>query len=135
MTMAFLDTNVLLRHLVGDHEVHSPRATALMHRIERGEVRVRIAETVIFETVYGLARIYRQPKDKIRDGLLALLELSSLMLPSKPTIRRAFDFYVDLNMQFADAYHAALMERLKVSQILSFDRDFDKVPGLERIEP
>jgi predicted nucleic acid-binding protein len=50
-------------------------------------------------------------------------------------MRRAFDFYVDLNMQFGDAYHAALTERLQLTQVLSFDRDFDRVAGLERIEP
>ena len=43
--------------------------------------------------------------------------------------------YVDLNIPFADAYLAVLMERLNLTEIVSFDRDFDKVAGLERVEP
>ena len=42
---------------------------------------------------------------------------------------------MDLNIPFADAYLAVLMERLNLTEIVSFDRDFDKVAGLERVEP
>ena len=46
-----------------------------------------------------------------------------------------FDLYVDQNLPFADAYHAVLMERLKLVEIVSFDADFDRVPGIRRVEP
>jgi predicted nucleic acid-binding protein len=130
----FLDTNVLLRHLLGDHADFSPRATALVNRIENGEIQVQIAETVIFEVVYTLFRTYKQPKDRIRDGVTALLDMRGITMPGKRTVRRALDLFVDFNMQFGDAYHVALMERQQVTQVYSFDRDFDRVPGLERIE-
>ncbi|MCC7352827.1 MAG: hypothetical protein IT330_03645, partial [Anaerolineae bacterium] len=67
MALPFLDTNVLLRHLLGDPPQLSSRATAFLARVERGEVRVCTADTVIFETVFTLQRYYRQPKVKIRD--------------------------------------------------------------------
>jgi predicted nucleic acid-binding protein len=38
-------------------------------------------------------------------------------------------------LQRIDAYFAALMEQLKLTEIVSFDRDFDRVPGLTRVEP
>jgi predicted nucleic acid-binding protein len=47
---AFLDTNVLLRQVLQDHPEHSPRATALIAAIERGERAVRIADTVVFRS-------------------------------------------------------------------------------------
>lgn len=34
-----------------------------------------------------------------------------------------------------DAYHAVLMERFKLDEIVSFDRGFDRVTGLRRVEP
>jgi predicted nucleic acid-binding protein len=133
--LVFLDTNVLLRHLLGDIPEQSARATAMIERIERLELRARLADTVIFETVFTLSRTYRQPREKIREALVALLGLRGMVLPGKRIFRRAFDLYVDLNLPFADAYHAALMERLEIRQVVSFDKDFDRVPGLERIEP
>jgi uncharacterized protein len=135
MALLFLDTNILLRHLLDDHPDHSPRATAFLARVERGEVRVRSSDTVLFETVFTLQRHYRQPKAAIRDALLPLIELPGIVLPGKRRYRKVFDLYVDLNLPFADAYHAMLVEHLELDGILSFDREFDRVPGITRDEP
>jgi predicted nucleic acid-binding protein len=135
MPLPFLDTNVILRHLLGDHPDHSPRATDYLARIERGELSVRTADTVIFELVFTLERSFRQPKARIRDVLLALLALPGIVLPGKRRLRRAFDLYVDLNLPFADAYHAALMQGLKLDRIVTFDQHFNRIPGITRAEP
>lgn len=131
----FVDTNVFLRHLRADHAYFSPRATAFFDRVERGALRVRTADTVVFETVFTLERLYRQPKPAIRDALLPLLELPGVVLPGKRRLRRVFDYYVNNNLSFADAYHAVLAQDLNLSEIVSFDRGFDRIPGLRRIEP
>jgi predicted nucleic acid-binding protein len=135
MPRLFLDTNVLLRHLLADHAEHSPRATAFLARIERGELQVRLADTVVFETVFTLQRHYHQPRVAIRDALLPILELPGIVLPGKRRFRRTFDLYIALNLPFADAYHAALTQHLKLDGIASFDRDFDRIPGITRVEP
>jgi predicted nucleic acid-binding protein len=135
MALPFLDTNIFLRHLRQDHSEYSPRATAYLARIERGELKVRTADTVIFETVFTLERFYRQPKATIRDALLPLLELSGIVLPGKRRFRKVFALYVDDNISFADAYHAVLMQELKLTEIISFDRGFDKLPEITRVEP
>ena len=135
MALPFLDTNVFLRHLRADHPDHSPRATAYLARIERGEFKARTADTVIFETVFTLQRFYRQPKAAIRDALLPLVELPGLVLPGKRRFREVFDLYVNLNLPFADAYHAVLMKHLSLTDVVSFDRDFDRIPNITRVEP
>jgi len=131
----FLDTNVLLRHLLQDEPGQSARATAFLKRVERGELQVRLADTVIFEAVFTLQRQYRQPKDKIRNALLPLLELPGIVLPGKRRFRKVFDLYVERNLPFADAYHATLMEHLGLSEIATFDSDFDRIPGIRRVTP
>lgn len=135
MALPFLDTNILLRHLLEDHPDHSPRATAYLARIESGEIRVRTADPVVLETVFTLQRGYRYPKRDIRSKLLPLIELPGIVLPGKRHFSRVFDLYVDVNLSFVDAYHAALMERLRLDEIVTFDREFDRLPGIRRMEP
>jgi predicted nucleic acid-binding protein len=131
----FLGTNVVLRHFLGDHHDQSPRATTYIAQVERGERRVRTADTVVFETVFVLERTFHHPKALIRDGVLGVLNLPGLLLPGKRRLRRAFALYVDLNLPFADAYHAVLAMELGAGQIVSFDRDCDRVTDVCRSEP
>lgn len=135
MAQAFLDTNILLRHLLQDHPDQSPRATAYLARIERGEIEVYTADTVVFEAVFTLQRHYEVSRSRIRDNLLPLLQLPGVVLPGKQRFHKVFALYVEQTLPFADAYHVVLMEHLGLSQIVSFDTDFDRVPGISRREP
>jgi uncharacterized protein len=131
----FLDTNIFLRHLLQDHPEHSRRASAFFGRIERGEIQARIIDTVIFEAVFTLERTYKQSKRHIRGILLPLIELPSILLAGKDRMRRVFDLYVDQNISFADALHATAIVDFGLNEIITFDTDFDRVPGIRRIEP
>jgi uncharacterized protein len=132
----FLETNVFVRHLTQDNPKHSPRATAFFDRIQRGEASVRTADTVVFETVFTLQSFYRTPRAVIRDGVLSLIELPGVILPGKQHFREVFDLYVaHPSISFADCYHAVLVKRLGLTEIVSFDRDFDRLPGVTRVEP
>ena len=103
---------------------------------------VRLSDIVVFEVVFTLQRRYPQPKGLIRERLLPLLELPGLVLPGlvlpgKQRFRKAFALYAERNISFADAYHAVLMQQLKISQVVSFDSfdsDFDRVAGITRSE-
>ncbi|HWE63288.1 MAG TPA: PIN domain-containing protein [Chloroflexota bacterium] len=133
--LPFLDTNILLRHLLQDVPEQSSRASAYIRQVAQGTQKVRIAATVIFETVFTLQRSYHVPKQDIAAALLPLLELPGIVLPGKRLFRVAFEYYANLNISFADAYHAALMKQLKLTDVVTFDRDFNRVPGITRIEP
>lgn len=134
MALPFLDTNILLRHLRQDHPQFSPKATTILGRIEQGDLRVRTSDAVIFETVFTLQRSYKVPKDRIADALLPLIDLSGIVLPGKRHYRTIFALYRSSSLGFVDCYHVALMQRLRLTDILSFDSDFDKVPGIQRRE-
>jgi predicted nucleic acid-binding protein len=133
--LPFLDTNVILRHLLQDDPDQSPRATAYLLRVERGEVAVETADTVVFETVFTLERRHRRAKAAIRDQLLDILALPGVVLPGKSHLGDVFDLYVHHNIAFADAYHVVQMRRRGLTEIISFDREYDRVPGITRIEP
>lgn len=133
--MAFLDTNVLLRHLLGDHPEHSPRATALIQRIENGELVVTVSHTVIFEVVFNLERRLGVGKPEIRREMEHLIDLPSMRIARKADLKRAFEIYTGFNLPFADACHAAAAERGRPAEIISFDRHFNRVTTITRVEP
>lgn len=135
MAVPFLDTNVLVRHITADHAQFAPRATAYLLAIEQGETRVRINETVLFEAVFTLQTHYGLARRVIRDGLLPVIGLPGILLARKRRWRRAFDLYVEMKFSFADCFHVAFMEDLGLDTIVSFDRDFDKIAGIVRVEP
>jgi predicted nucleic acid-binding protein len=134
MALLFLDTNIFLRHLLQDDPDHSPRASAFLKRIEDGSVKVRTSDTVIFETVFTLQKVYRRPKAAIHDTFLPLIELPGIVLPQKRRYRKVFSLYVEKNLPFADAYHAVLMEQLNLTEIVTFDTDFDRIKGITRVK-
>jgi predicted nucleic acid-binding protein len=135
MAQPFFDTNVLLRHLLQDHPEQSPRATAYIERIEQGELQVVLSDIVVFESVFLLERRYRQPRAKIQELVLDFVELPSVILPGKRRYRAVFALYVNHRLPFADAYHVVLMRQLKLTDIVTFDQEFDTVPGITRLDP
>jgi predicted nucleic acid-binding protein len=135
MALRFLDTNILLRHLLQDQPTQSPSATRYLAAIEAGQEKARLADTVVFETVFTLQRQYGVPRADIRDKLWPLIDLPGIVLPGKRRLREVFDLYVTYNISFADAYHAVLMKQSKLNEIVSYDRGFDKIPGIKRVEP
>jgi predicted nucleic acid-binding protein len=134
MAPPFLDTNIFLRHLRNDDPILSPKATAILRRIEQGEIEVRTSDTVIFETVFALQRGYKQERSAIADALMPLIELPGIVLPGKRAYRKVFALYRQGPLGFADCYHVVLMERMKLQEVFSFDTDFDKVHGIKRRE-
>ena len=135
MSVGFLDTNILLRFLTGDDQQKAQRALNLFLKIERGEEKVITSSSVIFETVYTLQRMYRVPRNEIREKLLPIISLRGVHLTDKRLYYKAFDLYVTKNISFADAYNAAYMISEEVFNIYSWDRDFDKIDGIVRLEP
>jgi predicted nucleic acid-binding protein len=131
----FLDTNIFLRHLLGDEPVQSPRATAYFRALQEGHRRARISDIVIFEVVFTLERGYRRSKREIQSAVLPLIELPGIVLPGKRKFREIFRLYTERNISFADAYHVVMMEKLYLSEIVSFDRDFDRIAAVQRVEP
>jgi predicted nucleic acid-binding protein len=138
MTERLVDTNVLLRHLLGDHPTHSPAAKQLIRDIERGAITVWTTPLTVAEVVFVLSgkRTYNLSRDVIRATLLPIIELPHIKLPNKRLYRRIFDLYVSHpNLSYVDAYQAALVEQRTPPELYSFDTDFDAIQSITRVEP
>lgn len=135
MEPRFLDTNILLRYLTRDDEEKAERTYELLKRVERGEESVEASPLVAFEFVFMRHRRYRMPRHPVRDLLRPILVLAHLRLDGKPVFLRALDLFVQYNVDFTNAFNVAAMEARGVSGIHGWDEDFDRFPGVRRLEP
>jgi predicted nucleic acid-binding protein len=136
--MIVLDTNVIIRHLTRDNADHQARADAFFNRLAAGNITVRLPEAVVVESVQVLESkmLYGAPRDTIRSWLAELIRLHDMVIPNKHLYVRALDVYVDYpRLSFVDALCVAYAERESEPTVLTFDRGFDRVPGLVREEP
>ena len=135
MPQPLIDTNIFLRHLIGEPEEQAQKATAYLEKIEQGELKVITTTAVMFEVVFTLERYYKRSKTEIRDLILPLLELPNIKIEGKQSLRKIFNIYINKNISFIDSYHVMFMEKEGLDKIVSFDRDFDRIETLKRLEP
>jgi predicted nucleic acid-binding protein len=132
----FDDANIFIRHLTCDDAEKAQACFDLFRRAERNEIKLATSETVIAEVVYILAskQLYDVPREQIRGLLRPHLSLPGLKLTQRRMYLRALDLYATYAIDFEDALLVAQMERQKVTGVYSYDRDFDQVDGITRLE-
>lgn len=136
--MKFIDTNIFVRYLTGDDAAKSEACYRLFQRVQTGEESVTTAEVIIAEVAYVLSSpsLYHLANDEIAARLSPILSLRNFQLRYKRTYLRALDIYSNYPaLDFKDALAVAHMERQRISEIVTYDRDFDRVPGVKRTEP
>ena len=133
--MRFLDTNVLLRYFAGDNLEMAESARRLLAKIERGEEKVVISPLVVFETVFTLQRTYGVSRQRIGAMVGAIVTLPGIQFAEKRLCLDALALFVGQSISFADAYTAVQMRSRGITEIYSWDSDFDKIEGVNRIVP
>ncbi len=135
MAYRFVDTNVLLRYFLADNEEMAKKSLALLHKVESGEEHVETSLLVVFETVFALYRTYRISKARVRDLMIPLLGMKGLHVPDRQLCVDALNLFVTRNISYTDAFNALYMRERGISEVYTWDRDFDRVKGIQRVEP
>jgi predicted nucleic-acid-binding protein len=125
-----LDTNVILRFLIGDDPPLARRATALMERVEQGTEAVIITEEVLTETTWTLESFYEVPRVEIAQRLTALLNLSGVQVSARETLFQALQFFAGGRADFVDCLLAARGHQRNVAVYTFDETDFKKLPVL-----
>jgi predicted nucleic acid-binding protein len=128
---AFLDTNVLVRHLTGDPPEMAARATKAL----AGGELLLLADLVLAECIYVLESFYEVERVPIAEMMRAAIALRSIEVVDEAMLLRALEVYEVERLDFADAYLVAAAETTGVGAVMSFDRGIDRVATVSRIEP
>jgi predicted nucleic acid-binding protein len=128
---AFVDSNVLVRHLTGDPRDQAKRATAFL----RGGESLILIDLVAAEVVYVLESVYEVERERVAELVRAIVGFPAVVVPDEPLLLRALEIYEQYRIHFAESYLAACAEASGFGVVASFDRDIDRAPTVRRLEP
>jgi len=128
---AFVDTNIIVRHLTGDPPAMATRATAYLTMASE----LFLADLIVAETIYVLESFYKTPRDQVATSMRSLVALRSVITVDPALLLCALEVYETDRLDFSEAYLVAVAESSGVNRIASFDRSIDRVGTIERIEP
>ena len=133
----FIDTNIFLRFVTHDDVLKYQACLRLFQQAEQNQITLYTSEAIIAEVVYVLSspKLYQVPRQQIQIALVRLLLLPGLKLATRPICLRALDLYVKHPLDFEDCLSLAHMEQNQIQQIYSYDRGFDRIPAIQRLEP
>lgn len=128
---AFLDTNVLIRHLTGEPPEQARRATAFLARADE----LLLADPIVAEVVFVLESFYEVERARVAELVRAVIGFPSVVVVDTSLLLRAIEVYEVDRLDFAEAYLVAHAETSGVAAAASFDRSIDGVATVQRIEP
>lgn len=128
---AFVDTDVLVRHLTGDPAEMAQRATKYLGQAHE----LLLTDLIVAEAVYVLGSVYEAHRDQVAEAIRSLLASPSMVTVDPALLLRAVEVYETERIDFAEAYLVACAETTGVAKVASFDRSIDRVGTVERIEP
>lgn len=130
--MILVDSNIPM-YLVGAPHPHKADAQRLLESAIAARERLVTDAEVLQEICHRYAAIGR--RDAIQPAFDALLGVVDDVLPiERDDALAAKDVLLGHpELSSRDALHAAVMRRRKIGRVMSFDRGFDQLPGIERI--
>ena len=120
-------------YLVGSSHAHKADAQRLLEKCALDRERLVTDAEVFQEILHRYVAIHR--RDAIQPAFDALLAVTDDVFPvDLPLVERAKTIVLgNEQLSSRDALHLAVMRREGIERILSFDRGFDGIPGIERI--
>lgn len=119
--MRAIDTNIVVRYLIGDEPGQAARARAV---IETGNVFV--STTVLLECEWVLRSVYGFSRREVATALRAFAGLPGVTVENPALLAEALD-RAESGMDFADALHLAAASNCEA--MLTFDRRFIEAVG------
>jgi uncharacterized protein len=134
MKRCFVDTNLFVRYLTDDDTEKADRVEALLGEAFEGRVRLVTADLVLLELVWVLESSYDLKSVEIAPMIRSILATPGMEVINGALLAEALDHYEGNNIDIVDGYIAALMEKLNITHVYSFDRKYlSRLNSLKRV--
>ncbi|MFI5311428.1 MAG: PIN domain-containing protein [Gemmatimonadales bacterium] len=120
--MIALDTNVLIRLVLHDDEAQARAAERLVVRARREETTLFVADVVLCEFVWVLARRAGLARADIADALDRLLRTELIAVSDAATVDGALAAYRAGRGDFADYLIREQSRAVEATEVVTFDR-------------
>ena len=120
-----VDTNLIVRYLVQDHEKHAKAAGRLFDACDRGEAVIVVLSAVLAECVFVLESFYEHPRGDIASALGTLISSPGVEISGVAIHLDALARYRKTSVHFVDCLIAATAAA-EGAPVATFDRDFRK---------
>lgn len=129
----FIDSNVPMYVAGRDHALKAP-ATTFLERVRNGEIEACTSTEVLQEILYRYAGLDRL--DLASEVYSLFVEICPVVLPvTLADTDRALEILTSTaGVSVRDALHGAVMLNHGVTSVATFDRGFDRIDGVERLE-
>jgi predicted nucleic acid-binding protein len=130
-----IDANIILRYLTNDVQDQAKRAGELLARVEAGSEEVLLPDIILADIIWVLEGYYKQSRERIREWIATILSMRGLEFSDKNVALDALDIYVDTGIDWSDAFVASQMISRGIMEIYSFDKHFDRIDAIKKVEP
>ena len=136
MNRCFVDTNLFIRYFTNDHPILADRVEQLLDDAAAGSVQLVTTELVMAESVWVLESSYHLNHAQIAPLIRGILATPGMEVINGDLVGKALVMYELQNIDFVDAYIAALMEKQGIKDIYSYDKKhLSRVKTIQRKEP
>lgn len=125
MKRRLVDTNLIVRYLVQDHEKHAKAAAKLFDACDKAELVIVLLPVVLAECVFVLESFYEHSRGDIASALGTLISSPGVEISRAEIHLDALDRYQRTKIHFVDCVIAATSAAENTS-VATFDQDFRK---------
>ncbi|MBW1705928.1 MAG: PIN domain-containing protein [Deltaproteobacteria bacterium] len=133
--MKFLDTNIFIRFLTDDVPEKADACEDIFKKAVAKQETLFTTDLVIAEIVWVLESFYELPKNEVQDKVEKILNTPNLTCPHKDLILSALILYNEKNIDYIDAYNALILKENGIEEVYSYDKHYDRINWLTRLEP
>jgi predicted nucleic acid-binding protein len=135
MKKALIDSNVVLRYLTKDPPRMAEAALKTLEDAQNAKISLILTPLTVAEVIWVLESFYGHSKAKVAEIMGQFLFCEGLEVEDLDLLVDALSLYQGKNLDFADAYLAAVALRRGPQAVYSFDQHFNRIPGVTRLEP
>ena len=133
MKRVLLDTNVILRLLLADHEDQHSRAVRLFDAATDKECLLQINAEILAECTFVLESFYKVSRVAIAELMERLLCHPGIYSNEMNVLKVSLEHYCSSKVDIADCLLAA-RSRIQNCSIAAFDKDFKKLPSVDLVD-
>lgn len=133
MVAYFIDSNVFFYAKMLDRK-YGDACAKVLDKIVRGELEAVTSTLVVIELANALRKYGLS--DEVKDVVNAVFSLDIRVFEvDSLDVRTAAGIFDEFRISPYDCVHAAVMKKAGIVDIISADKDFDKIAWIKRLDP